>query len=144
MSMTRISCAVGWSCLVIMAACLLMSCLDEKQYFRGECSEDADLRTPRNFWEGAICVDGHAQCPDGRPFCTRIAAFDDQNRIIRTCTGPCIECPNHGGACAFYDKTTEEISYICVNSMLDCWDNYDYLPLDSITEGCPLQSADCR
>lgn len=128
----------------ILCCSLITSCFGEEQYFFGECSEDADLRTQINYHEGAICVDGHAQCPDGRAFCQRIAAFESQNEIILTCTGPCIECPNHGGACAFFDNETHEISYICVNSVLDCWSNHDYLPLKSVKEGCPLQTPDCR
>lgn len=113
-------------------------------YYWGSCGEDADLRTSHNYYEGATCVDGQAQCPDGRPFCRRIATFDDGQHLIHSCTGPCIECPNHGGACVFFNKDTLEMSYFCVESSRDCWSTAQYLPLDSITEGCPNQSPDCR
>lgn len=115
----------------------------EQPYYWGTCSEDADLRTQANYYEGAICVDGQAQCPDGRAFCRRIAHFDSRDELIHSCT-TCLECPDHQGACILFDEEAGTLTHICVPSRKDCWFRYGFFPLDSITEGCPLQSADCR
>lgn len=127
-----------------MLICSFMAgCFEEEQYYFGTCAEDSDLRTPNNFYEGAICVDGQAQCPDGQPFCQRIAIFEDHDRLISTCTGPCITCPDHQGACIGYNRAGENLSHMCADSFVDCWNNYYFIPLDSATKRCPKMSLDC-
>lgn len=130
---------------LILLGSLAASCL-EPRYDDGECSEDADLRKLGNYYEGASCIDGKAQCPDGRAFCKRLAWFEEfaSDQVIETCIGPCIECPNHGGACMIRNPETERIEYVCVHTKRDCWGVYSFIPLDSETEGCPTQSPDCR
>ncbi len=127
----------------IGACCLLASCFGDDRYLYGTCAEDADLRTPYNFYEGATCVDGVAQCPDGQSFCQRIARFDDNDRVIQTCTGPCIACPGHRGACIALDHDTNQLYHFCADTFTDCWDDGYFLLLDSATERCPLMTPDC-
>ncbi len=130
--------------LGMIPALPMAACAD--YYLYGECSDDDDLKEPPNFWEGAICVDGHAACPDGRPICLRF--YDDpvveQDQLLATCLGPCIECPDNQGACI--SRTPEKgLRYKCASSPTDCWEEMFYwVRLDSLTKGCPTMSPDCR
>lgn len=137
--------SIAWFVFMgIAAGNLLTSCtFAEEIYLYGECSEDADLRRPYNYYEGASCVNGRAQCPEGQTFCQRIANFEDGDRVIETCLGPCIECPGHGGACMDWDRETQEFSYLCADSFADCWQNQYFLVLKGRKEGCALMTEEC-
>lgn len=129
--------------LATLIFCLPLGCFEEEEYYFGTCAEDSDLRTMSNFYEGAICVDGKAQCPEGLSFCYRIAAFDERDLLISTCTGPCLECPNDRGACLALDQITKKMSYLCVDTSTDCWTDSTFLPLNSDKKRCPLMTLDC-
>lgn len=111
--------------------------------FYGECEDDEDLRLQYNYHEGAICVDGHPECPGGGPFCPRIKSFGDEDELIQSCTGPCIECPNEQTMCAIQDLKTKKYSFFCVESQKDCWSN-DGDQIVDWKQGCPTQAPECR
>lgn len=113
-------------------------------YRQGECGDDEDLKELGNLHVGAICVDGHAECPDGRPFCYAFHDYPVQDQLVPTCVGPCVECPDNKGAC-IYTTPEKGLRYQCMSSASDCWEGVFYwLDLDSLTKGCPTMSPDCR
>lgn len=142
--MKRGSYTLAWVWIMgLVASCQLIGCFEEEEYYNGNCAEDADLRSPDNFYEGATCVDGRAQCADGQTFCERIAHFDDRDRVIQSCLGPCITCPDHKPACIALDRDTKQLYHLCVDTFSDCFQDQNFLALDSGQERCPLMTPDC-
>lgn len=111
--------------------------------FEGHCRSDDDLRRSSWLFEGATCVDGRAQCTNGKPFCWNIREIGGQDEVIATCFGPCIECPDFKGACIVRDPVTRKLEHICVHKDSECWDLGYYIPMDSIQKGCPELRPDC-
>lgn len=109
----------------------------------GECSDDEDLQDPGNYYDGAICKDGHAACPDGRPICSYFGEAFGTYQPIQGCVGPCIECPPHHGICIQYEARTREFSYLCVDRWSHCWGNAGYIDLEPPQERCPAQDPSC-
>lgn len=113
------------------------------RHYQGSCDDDEDLRDPDNYYDGAICKDGQAACPDGRDFCESLQTVAGASRIVPSCDGPCMTCPDHGGACVFRNLETGQFSFLCVETVNDCWSNSMFLELDSYKKGCPRMDPSC-
>lgn len=122
-------------CIYALAGCT--------KHYQGSCDDDEDLRDPDNFFDGAICVDGQAACPGGIDFCPSLQEVLGEPRLVASCDGPCITCPNHEGACPFRNKETGEYTILCVEKTSDCWSNSMFLELDSYKKGCPRMDPSC-
>lgn len=92
-----------------------------ENYYNGSCGDDEDLREPHNYYDGAVCVDGRAACPGGNDFCWSIQVVAGRSNYVKSCDGPCIECPRGRGACIIYHKDTDDYSVRCVETINDCW-----------------------
>lgn len=113
-------------------------------YIAQECEDDEDLQTDYNYVDGAICVDGHAACPDGQPICRYVIYRDGFETLGLGCKGPCIECPQEKpGICVLEDEKTKKLSFMCVETLLDCWEGKRYVEPNVPSKKCPTLGVDC-
>lgn len=127
--------------LILLCTQTFAGCFFE--HHDGSCDDDEDLRHPYNFYEGAICVDGHAECPDGKDFCYSQQTILGRSRIVSSCIGPCIECPKGRGACASWDDQLEDYIIVCVERESECWSQGTFLPIGAFKKACERAEPAC-
>lgn len=107
------------------------------------CETDEDLRKEGRIWEGAVCVDGKAKCPDGRTPCDYISTFESKGKRVLGCLQECIECPVGTLICYYRKQPGDIVSYYCGTDPSECFGDDDYKFLPNSLADCPTMAKDC-
>lgn len=91
----------------------------------GECTSNDDFPDSHGNYQGAICVDGHAQCADGSEACDYLAidANGKKKYVVGCNPSECISCPADRLLCP-HQQDPQGNDYIwvtCVEQPEDCW-----------------------
>lgn len=116
-------------CLIAVMLTSAVGCWNSNGF--GECTSDEDLTLPSNYYENAICEDGHAACAEGNVPCKYVAYRESKGVQMFTygcvpqdeAADRCVTCPEGMNLCVFeMDQHANGHSWvICSDNAADCW-----------------------
>lgn len=113
------------ACLVLLVTMGLMVQGCDSGVGKNRCSSDDDYPDSLGNFQGAICVDGYAQCKDGSELCSYYEEDATGERHLYWGCNPskCIYCPEDKWLCGhFEDPDGNPHDWaICVDELAECW-----------------------